>query len=369
VKSFDALIQATQRASASGIAAQRSPVPLSVDGLVDIHPMSSHPCSPIVVQSVVPDINPVAWAEQARHKVSSLLLQDGAVLFRGFPLVSATDFARFTDAICGGRIAYTERSSPRTEVGNNVYTSTDYPKDRTILPHNEHSYSAEFPRKLLFFCETPADSGGETPIVSTRKVLHNIEPEIMAKFAAKGWMYVRNFHPGLGLSWKDAFQTEDRDAVDEYCHRACIQVEWNKNESLRTHQIRPVLITHPDTHEQIWFNHATFFNAHCIPQDIRMSLLNEFGAEGLPHNTYYGDGEAIDEPTIRHLQAAYEQELFEFRWVSGDVLLLDNILTAHARNQFSGARKILCAMCDPYTRTDLPKGITEKTQWASRQPH
>src|SRR5688572_31013451 len=42
---------------------------------------------------------------------------------------------------------------------------------------------------------------------------------IVEKFAQKQVMYVRNYGDGLGLSWQEAFQTDDKRIVEEHCRR------------------------------------------------------------------------------------------------------------------------------------------------------
>ena len=43
---------------------------------------------------------------------------------------------------------------------------------------------------------------------------------------------------------------------------------------------------------------------------------------------------------------AYAQVTGRFAWEQGDVLLLDNMLTAHGRRPYSGARQVVVAMSD-----------------------
>jgi alpha-ketoglutarate-dependent taurine dioxygenase len=45
--------------------------------------------------------------------------------------------------------------------------------------------------------------------------------------------------------------------------------------------------------------------------------------------------------------------MVELPWRQGDILLIDNMLTAHARNPFTGPRKVVVAMADPHTRDDV----------------
>jgi TfdA family taurine catabolism dioxygenase TauD len=81
-------------------------------------------------------------------------------------------------------------------------------------------------------------------------------------------------------------------------------------------------------------------------------LLEEYGEEGLPNHTYYGDGSPIEDSVMEHLREAYANEMVSFPWEKGDVIVVDNILTAHARAPFKGTRRTLVAMAELYSRTD-----------------
>ena len=83
---------------------------------------------------------------------------------------------------------------------------------------------------------------------------------------------------------------------------------------------------------------------------LREVLLEEFAEEDLPTNTYYGDGSRIEPEVLEELREAYRQETIAFPWQAGDVMVLDNILTAHGRGPYSGPRKILVTMADPIQR-------------------
>ena len=52
-----------------------------------------------------------------------------------------------------------ERSSPRHEVADQVYTSTDHPPRHPIPLHNEQSYNITWPLRI-FHCVLPPASGG-----------------------------------------------------------------------------------------------------------------------------------------------------------------------------------------------------------------
>jgi alpha-ketoglutarate-dependent taurine dioxygenase len=308
---------------------------------------------PLILTPAVAGVDPLAWAEANRAGIEEKLLRHGALLFRGFGLSGIEGLQAFVRAVCGELLEYRERSSPRSELADRVYTSTDYPAEQPIFPHNEHSYARRFPLKLFFSCITPSETGGETPIGDTRRIFQRIDPDIRRRFEEKGWMYVRNFHPGFGLAWQTVFQTDDRSRVEEYCREAGIDWEWRSGDRLRTRQVRPVTARHPRSGETVWFNHATFFHVSTLPAAIREPLLRDFGEEDLPNNTWYGDGLPIEPEVAAHLREAYLGEMVELPWQEGDILLIDNMLTAHARNPFTGPRKVVVAMADPHTRDDV----------------
>jgi len=316
---------------------------------------------PLVIQPSIENLNLIAWAKENCDRIERDLLGHGAVLFRDFPVASIAGFQDFCRTLSGELLEYRERSSPRSKVHGNVYSSTDYPAEQTIFLHNEHSYSLTFPLRLYFFCETPAARGGETPIADTRKIFQLIDPQVVERFIEKRWMYVRNFGDGFGLSWQTVFQTDDKSAVERYCEASGIEVEWKEGNRLRTRQVRDAIGVHPRTGEKVWFNHATFFHISTLAAPIRETLLAEFAEEDLPNNSYYGDGSPIEPAVMEHLRAAYEQELVAFAWRKGDILLLDNMLAAHGRAPYAGERKIRVAMAAPITRPAVePVGPTAR---------
>jgi alpha-ketoglutarate-dependent taurine dioxygenase len=306
---------------------------------------------PLLIAAAGAAVRLVDWLETYRDRVDRWLIDRGALLFRGFGVDSPAHFRAVAAACSRELLTYSERSSPRTLVEEHVYTSTDYASDQSIFPHNEHSYAKRFPGRICFGCLVPAASGGETPIVDCRRVLRRIPAEIQARFHDRqGWLYVRNFGEGIGLPWRTVYQTESRADVEQYCRANGIAFEWKSEDRLRTTQVRPVTMRHPATGEEIWFNHATFFNVGTLPEAFRSTLLQLFAVEDLPNNTYYGDGTPLEPETLRILQEAYLTEQVVFPWQRGDVLLLDNIRTAHARHPYSGARQVLVSMADPVER-------------------
>src|SRR5215207_3469301 len=166
-----------------------------------------------------------AWAGGNRAMVEEAFGEHGALLFRGFSTAEET-FRQFALEFAGELMDYSEPSTPRTRIADKLYTSTEYPKEQFIPPHNEHSYSRHWPSKIWFYCAKPAAAGGETPISDSRRVYQLIDPRVRELFAGRGVMYVRNFGGRLDLKWQDFFGTGDERAVEVYCREASIEFEW-----------------------------------------------------------------------------------------------------------------------------------------------
>jgi alpha-ketoglutarate-dependent taurine dioxygenase len=300
---------------------------------------------PFVIQSKSEYVVITQWVAQNQALIRKKLLETGAILFRGFNVHSVDSFQQVIGSFGGNPIEYTQRSSPRTAVLNNIYTSTDHPADQVINMHNELSYAPNWPLRIVFCCVQPAAAGGETPVTDSRAVLNSLRPATRERFLARGVRYVRNLGGGLGLAWQEVFGTDDRQQVEKECAANGMDFCWQGADRLRVEWTKPAILTHPATGEAVWFNHAYFFNAHTLDASVHQSLA--YG-EGLPFNTYYGDGSPIEPDVIGEVGEAYEKAKKVFAWQKGDVLLLDNMLMAHGRNAYEGQRKVFVAMWDPY---------------------
>jgi alpha-ketoglutarate-dependent taurine dioxygenase len=325
---------------------RRRAVPLSADALIHAEPLFTHQALPLVITPAVQGVDLRTWAADHLTFIEAKLREHGGILFRDFGPRTAAALQELVAAIASDPLAYTERSSPRTRISGNVYTSTDYPADQPIFLHNENSYQAVWPMKLFFLCLTPPISGGETPIADTRALYTRLPEEIRRPFEQRGVLYRRNYRDAVGLSWQAAFQTGDREQVEAQCRQSGISVTWTAD-GLTTTQVRDAVKRHPVTNDPVWFNHATFFHVTTHTPKVRDGLLAEYGEAGLPINSYYGDGGPIAPEVLDELRQAYRDVTVQFPWRTGDLLLLDNMLAAHGRQPFSGERRIAVAMAQP----------------------
>ena len=279
-----------------------------------------------------------------RPEIDSHVSTVGGVLLRGFDVPSVEVFREFAGRFGHPLLSYEFGSTPRTSVGGGVYTATEYPAHQSIPLHNEQAYTRTWPMKAWFHCVTPALEGGETPIADSRAIYRRIPAAIRERFA-DGLVYVRNYGD-FDVPWENVFNTSNRDEVEAFCRQADIQWEWKEDGTLRTTQRCQSIETHPRTGELVWFNQAHLFHVSNLQPEVRESLEEVLGIENMPRNTYFADGSPIPDDLLDEVRAVLDDETVSFLWEKGDVLMLDNMLIAHARAPFKGPRKVVVAMAE-----------------------
>src|SRR5262245_41977059 len=125
--------------------AKRRPLALSQESLVHVESMAVTGGALLVIRPASLGIALDVWAARRREYLETELQKYGAILFRDFGLDSSADFERALKGVVGELLEYRERSSPRRQVLDRIYTSTDYPADQRIFFHNENSYQNRWP--------------------------------------------------------------------------------------------------------------------------------------------------------------------------------------------------------------------------------
>ena len=312
---------------------------------------------PLVLKPAVSELDLADWAKNEREFIEINLLKHGAILFRGFKISTVSEFENITSSICP-KLFDDYGDLPREGISNRVYRSTPYPSDQSILFHNESSHLHQWPLKIWFFCIQPAEAGGETPIVNCREVYQLLNPTLREIFEQKQLMYVRNYIEGLDVSWQDFFRTTEKAVVEKYCRQSGTDFQWLPNNQLRTRKVRPAISKHPKTKELVFFNQVQLHHVSCLEPSVGASLLSTLGEDNLPRNVYYGDGSQIEDSVIAEVGEVYEQAKVDFPWEYGDILMLDNMLTAHGRNSYVGSRKIVVSMGEMiHSQNDMCGGL------------
>lgn len=279
------------------------------------------------------------------ERVDDLLVKNKALVFRGFRLTRDT-LDEVLDRLLANRLAYVHGNSPRTKVGDNVYTSTEYPSEFTISMHNELSYARRWPARLAFFCEKAADTGGATPIVDGQRWLESLDDEVREAYRG-GVCYTQNLHDGYGLgkSWQDTFETKDRDTVEAFLAGSEAEWEWTRD-GLRVRQVRPSTVHHPVTGAEVWFNQSDQWHPASLGDKAAAELAQVLPADEMPQSVTFADGRPIPAGYVTQVRDRGLAEAVDVDWHDGDLMLIDNVQVGHGRRPFTGTRRVLVAMSD-----------------------
>lgn len=281
-------------------------------------------------------------AEQS-DAIGQLLLQHGAVLFRGFQIEGAEHFKSCAESTGAQPLNYVGGSSPRSRIAADVYTATDAPGTEVVRLHNEMSYLHRWPRRIFFFCGKPAPSGGQTTLANGADVRRALPAQIVSRMREKKLTYIRNFHPGtrLGRSWQSAYWTEDRAEAESIIAAQGSTYQWAENGSLRVSTVCDALTRHPVTGDEVWFNQAEMYHPSALDPGARARLEQALGRGRLPYDCEYGDGDPLEDEVLAEIRAALGSARLLFDWQHGDVLMMDNVLMMHGREPFRGERTTL----------------------------
>ncbi|MEV7525393.1 TauD/TfdA family dioxygenase [Streptomyces sp. NPDC091371] len=340
-----------------------SPAPASAS----LPPVDLHPGRPPVLRvpsPATPDRS--AWAAEHRHSLRDIVTEHGAVLVRGLGLVDAGQVGAVFSRLAPALMTDTESFAPRQARTPGVYSSTVWPANQPMCMHHELSYTHSPPGLLLLACLTAPATGGATTLADAAAVLDALPPDLVQRFEQDGWLLTRSYNDDIGASWTEAFGTDDRAAVENYCRANAIEFAWQGDGGLRTRQHRRAVVRHPATGRRCWFNQIAFLNEWTLEPDVREYLVDVYGPEALPFNTRFGGGDPIGEDIVQLINAVYDEHTVREPWQSGDLMLIDNIRTAHAREPFQPPREVLVAMAAPQPPLPFPPAPTAAPEGRAR---
>lgn len=296
------------------------------------------------------------WASEHRDALRAAVVEQGALLVRGLGLREVAEVAAVFRRL-GSLMTEREAFAARQRYADGLYSSSKWPPSQPMCMHHELSYALEFPSTLLFACLAAPAEGGATPLADAASVLQALPSELLERFERVGWLLTRNYNGEIGASIAEAFGSDDRHAVESYCKAHAIEFEWQPDGALRTRQRRRAVVRHPHSGQRCWFNQIAFLNKWTIEAEVREYLVDIYGEDGLPFDTHFGDGAPIGPDIVQSINEVYETNTVRERWQPGDLLLVDNIRTAHGRERFSGPREVLVGMADALNLADCLPAI------------
>lgn len=300
--------------------------------------------APLLVQPRLSGMRLDAWLEQNRATLRQWLDEHGAILLRGFEITDERALHGIVTAAGLSPLEYRYRSTPRRELEQRIYSSTEYPSAEKIPQHHENSYTTRYPALLWFACFDDRFTGGCTPLSDGSDVHARLDPVIRSELIERGLCYVRRYDNFVDLSWQETFQTTERGAVESACAERGIDWKWLDGGVLETRQSAQVHIVHPASGRLIWFNQAHLF--------FRAGQALDVVEGACSRHVMFADGSEIPSVYIDEIRRCYDACEQRFAWSRGDVLVLDNLRYAHGRDPFLGSRRIAVAMTDaPATAT------------------
>lgn len=286
----------------------------------------------------------IDWCKTNKQTLLDRLHLHGAILFRGFPVVSDLDFDRLIQAFDMPNFAYVESLSNavRRNRTPRVFTANEAPPSVSIYLHHEMAQTPIYPSSLFFFCEKAATSGGATPLCRSDLLLRALEeerPEFVEACERLGVRYTNvmpateDVESGQGRSWRSTLQADDKQAAEAKLTSLGYSWEWRQDDSLKvTTPVLPAVRTLADG-RKVFFNQL--IAAFRGWQDKRNS----------PEKTIrFGDDSPIDAQDMNCAIRIGDALSFDMAWKTGDVALVDNFLVMHGRHPFQGERRVLASL-------------------------
>ncbi|GGU87545.1 protein AmbC [Streptomyces filipinensis] len=309
------------------------------------------PDRPALLRVDAPGDTP-SWAAEHREALRALVTEHGALVVRGLGLRDPDTVGAVFARLAGELMTEREAFAPREAHGPGLYSSTPWPANQPMCMHHELSYPLQVPGLMLFACLTAPEQDGATAVADAEEVLRALPTGLTERFEREGWLLTRSYNDEIGASLAESFGTADRAGIERYCRANAIDFTWLADGSLRTEQRRSAVVRHPVTGRRCWFNQIAFLNEWTLAPEVREYLVDLYGPDGLPFNTRYGDGSPIGEDVVQLLNSTYEAHTRRAPWQAGDLLLVDNIRTAHSREPFTGERQVLVGMGEPVRLAD-----------------
>jgi D-xylose reductase len=230
-----------------------------------------------------------------------------------------------------------------------VFTANESPPSEPIPFHHELAQTPNPPSYVFFYCETPAETGGQTPIIDSTAVYRFAKenhPEFIDTLLTHGARYIRTLpnkddpSSPIGRSYQNTWGVETPQQLDDKLSQmdGC-SWDWLDDGSVRiTSEAVPAIRLHPDhagNHVFQWTFANSIVAAHLGWQDSRNNRKDALR---------FGNMQRMPEHVLDSIASFMEVNRIMYNWKAGDVLALNNRLVMHSRNPFQGYRRVLASI-------------------------
>lgn len=282
------------------------------------------------------------WWSSHAVEVESRLDRDGWVVLDGSGLSDVANFQILAELACGPL----SRDNPEHQLVGDDPTGTvnrpvEFSHGRKLLWHNENTFATQWPRRIAFACQLAANDGA-TPTVDMADVYDQLSPDVRRAFEELGVTYVRRLGTDLGLDWQTVYGTTDRHAVERSCEREGARWQWD-NDVLTTWQRRAAVVPLPDGRRS-FVAQVLHWHPRALDRDVYEAMAALMPPAEFPKSCTFGDGSPIPDEHVVELMSVCRRLEEIVEWVPDRVIVLDNLRRSHARNPYTGERRLLVAI-------------------------
>ena len=267
------------------------------------------------------------------------------------------DFGAFVAGLKLEKYEYVGGAAPRKVIpvaaGDDiVFTANEAPPDAAIPFHHELAQSANPPAYIFFFCDEPAETGGETALIDSTLVYRYVQdnfPDFMDKLKKYGARYVRTLPQSddatspIGRSYFNTYQVDTVPDLEAKLDAIPgLEYEWIGEELKVTSEAVPavkLVREHCSNAVYQWTFHNAIIAAFTGWQDSRNDRLK---------SVRFGNDEDMPKAVLNSIATFMEENKVSYRWKKGDIFCLNNSLVMHSRNPFThppnGSRKVYASM-------------------------
>lgn len=284
------------------------------------------------------------WIQEHKTELHERLIAHGAILFRGFPVPSADAFEQFLDMTDYQNMPYVGGAAPRTQVTQSrIVTANESPATEKIPFHHEMAQTPTPPGYIFFYCDKAPATGGATSILHSGEICEKffeIDPAFAGSIEQQGVRYIRympaetDTGSAIGRSWKDTFHVQTPEECEAKLKDIGMTWAWQPNDILRTESpTLPAIRFDEETHQKTFFNSivAVYTGWDDARNVARKAVIR-------------ADGTEMDEAVLGKTVEAMDELCVNFKWHEGDVLFVNNHTVLHAREPFTGDRRILASI-------------------------
>ncbi len=223
-----------------------------------------------------------------------------------------------------------------------MFTANEAPSSVNICLHHEMAQTPVYPSKLFFYCEKPAESGGETPLCRSDVLFARIRqelPEFAEQCEQEGLLYSHvmpgsdDAQSGMGRSWQSTWNADTPEEAESRMSGLGYSWSWQENNCLKVTTPRLAATRDLGDGRTSFFNQliAAFHGWKDSRNDPTKSIT-------------FGDGTPLDQATMDRVIQMSSDISFNVPWQAGDVALVDNYVTMHGRRTFEGTRSVLASL-------------------------